>query len=93
MSFKTITVDKPSATAEVGAFDLSFEKNALTTTGTVMAIGTIAVGGAVATAVVPFHMVAGTAIAAGLIYAGDRADKGLPIIPTFTQDETVTQSE
>ena len=56
-------------------------KNTLTTAGVLVAAGTGVAGVAVLTAALPAQILGAAAISGGLIYAGDRQDKGLPLNP------------
>lgn len=81
-------LDRPSATAggTGNAVDI-LNKNALTTAGVLVAAGTGVAGAAVLTAALPAQMLLAGTASAGLIYAGDRQAKGLPINP-FAKDES-----
>ena len=56
-------------------------KNTLTTAGVMVAAGTGIAGAAVLAAALPAQIATATAISGGLIYAGDRQAKGLPVNP------------
>jgi hypothetical protein len=65
-----------------------FTKNNLTTAGVLVAAGTGVAGVALVTAVLPAQVLAASGISAGLIYAGDRQHKGLPLNPMAGKAET-----
>lgn len=56
-------------------------KNTLTTAGVMVAAGTGIAGAAVLAAALPAQIATAAAISGGLIYAGDRQAKGLPVNP------------
>ncbi len=75
-------LDRPTATAggTGNAVDI-LNKNALTTAGVLVGGSTAIAAGALVTAALPVQMVTAATVSAGLIYAGDRQAKGLPINP------------
>ena len=85
MDFGT-TFDSSVAGAGItaGGTDI-LTKNTLTTAGVLVAAGTGVAGVAVLTAALPAQMLGAAAVSGGLIYAGDRQAKGLPINP-FQKD-------
>ena len=74
-----------------GAVEL-FAKNSLTTAGVVVAAGTGVAGAAVLTAALPAQMLGAAALSGGLIYAGDRQAKGLPINPFNKEANASTEA-
>lgn len=56
-------------------------KNFLTTSGVLIAAGTGVAGGALLVTAFPAQILGAAAISGGLLYAGDRMDKGLPPVP------------
>lgn len=68
--------------ATASSLDL-MSKNTLTTCGLAVAAGTAVAGTAVLVAALPAQMATAAALSGGLIYAGDRQAKGLPILPKF----------
>ena len=70
------------------AMDL-LTKNTMTTCGLAVAAGTVVAGGAVLVAALPAQMATAAALSGGLIYAGDRQAKGLPINP-FNKEATAS---
>ncbi len=82
VSNRTLT---DTAGASAGEF---LDKNALTAAGAVVGVGAAVAGIGVATAVAPAPMLAAGVISGGLIYAGDRQDKGLDIFANpFAEEE------
>ena len=67
-------------------------KNTLTTAGVVVAAGTGVAGAAVLTAALPAQMLLAAGISSGLIYAGDRKSKDLPILPWVKTEEATTST-
>ena len=63
------------------------DKNALTSAGVLVAAGTGVAGTALLVTALPAQMALAAGASAGLIYAGDRQDKGLPILPWQKGDE------
>ena len=80
-----VSVESCEVGPSASAIDL-LDKNALTTAGVVLAAGGAVSGSLVLTAALPVPVIGLTAVSAGLIYAGDRQAKGLPINP-FNKDE------
>ena len=74
------TVDNVS-----GAASDILNKNVLLTAGVLVGSSTAVAGGVLLTAALPAQMLTATAVSSGLIYAGIRKDKGLPLNP-FTKD-------
>ena len=72
--------DQVSLGETESAFEL-LTKNTLTTAGVLVAAGTGVAGAAVLTAALPAQMAVAATLSGGLIYAGDRQAKGLPINP------------
>ena len=56
-------------------------KNAMTTAGVLVGAGTGVAGLALIATALPAQLALATAVSGGLIYAGDRQDKGLPLNP------------
>ena len=59
------------------------DKNFLTTAGVLVAAGGGVAGTALLVTALPAQTLTAAAVSGGLIYAGDRKHKGLPIIPQF----------
>ncbi len=64
-------------------------KNLLLTAGIMTGGSTAIAGGVLLTAALPAQMLTAAAVSGGLIYAGVRKDKGLPLNP-FTKDAADT---
>ena len=62
-------------------------KNALTTAGVLVGAGTGVAGLALVATALPAQLALATAVSGGLIYAGDRQDKNLPLNPWASKDE------
>ena len=62
-------------------------RNTLTTAGAAVAAGTAVAGTAVLVAALPAQMATAAVLSGGLIYAGDRQAKGLPINPFNKQGD------
>ena len=87
--------DFDSPTASSGATEGSMEiltRNTLTTAGAAVAAGTAVAGTAVLVAALPAQMALAGGLSAGLIYAGDRQAKGLPVNP-FTGPKAPLMSD
>ena len=56
-------------------------QNFLTTSGVLIAAGTGVAGGALLVTAFPAQVLGAAALSGGLLYAGDRKDKGLPLVP------------
>ena len=75
-----------------GANDGMLNKNMLTTAGILVGGSTVVASlGLVATAM-PAQLALAAGASAGLIYAGDRKDKDLPLNPWGKTDETDTET-
>lgn len=70
-----------------GAASDILNKNMLLTAGILTGGSTAIAGGVLLTAALPAQMLTAGALSGGLIYAGIRKDKGLPLNP-FTKDAT-----
>lgn len=66
------------------------DKNTLTTAGVLVGAGTGVAGVALVATALPAQLALATGVSAALIYAGDRQDKGLPLNPWASKDETKT---
>ena len=73
--------DHTPASIDSGAGSDLLNKNLLTTAGVLIGSGTAVAGTVILTAALPGQVIAAAALTGGLIYAGDRQDKGLPITP------------
>ncbi len=90
MSFNKVqTVDMSNgAGASIGDM---LDKNAMTTAGVLIGAGTAVAGAGILTVALPAQVFGATALSAGLIYAGDRKDKGLKIFANpFNQGDDAT---
>lgn len=67
-------------------------KNGLTTAGVLLGSTTALAGAALVTVALPAQVLTCTGISAGLIYAGDRKAKNLPLNP-FSKDSSSVSSE
>ena len=72
----TYNVTQNDAGASIGEM---LDKNAMTTAGVLVGAGTAVAGAGILTVALPAQVFGATAISAGLIYAGDRKEKGLKI--------------
>jgi hypothetical protein len=70
-----------------GALEL-LTKNTLTTAGVMVAAGTGVAGAAVLAAALPAQIATAAVLSGGLIYAGDRQSKDLPVFPWAKTEET-----
>ena len=66
------------------------DKNFLTTAGVLVAAGGGVAGTALLLTALPGQVISAAALSGGLIYAGDRQAKGLPIVPTFKSEGSDT---
>lgn len=86
-----ITSDAITDTAEDSGLsagnDGLFDKNLLTTAGVLVAAGGGVAGTALLLSALPGQVIAASAVSGGLLYAGDRQHKGLPIIPNFKSQD------
>ena len=73
------------------AIDL-LTKNTLTTAGVLVGGSAGVASLALVATALPAQMALATGVSAGLIYAGDREAKGLPINPWQKDDETTTEA-
>lgn len=78
-----VDLDNPLVAGSKGFLD----KNALTTAGVLVASGTAIAGTGLLVTVLPAQMALALGTSAGLLYAGDRQDKELPIFPWQKADE------
>ena len=86
LNFGTVDTTNASITETAHALEM-LTKNSLMTTGVVLGAGTAVAAGALVTAALPAQMITATAVSGGLIYAGHRQDKGLPINPLAKADD------
>ena len=84
-----LTSDAQSCDAIAGSDGL-LDKNFLTTAGVLIAAGGGVAGTALLLSALPGQCIAAAAVSGGLIYAGDRQHKGLPIVPTFKAEGSVS---
>ena len=72
-----------------------FDKNLLFTSGVLLAAGTGVAGAALVVSALPAQMLTAATVSGGLIYAGDRKAKGLPIFPfkVNAEDKTAAAPE
>ena len=74
-----------------GALDV-LNKNTLTTAGVLVAGSTGVAALALVATAIPAQIALASGISAGLIYAGDREDKGLPILPWQKKEEATVDA-
>ncbi len=79
MAIRSIQTE-PVITDSGAASDI-LNKNVLLTAGVLVGSSTAVAGGVLLTAALPAQMLTATAVSSGLIYAGIRKDKGLPLNP------------
>ena len=90
MSLKSTTYTAASQEAGASIGDM-LDKNAMTTAGVLIGAGTAVAGAGILTVALPAQVFGATALSAGLIYAGDRKDKGLKIFANpFNQGDDAT---
>lgn len=81
MAIQFITgTDLVAGAATESSLDL-LSKNTMTTAGVLVASSTALAGAAVLTVALPAQVLGAAALSGGLIYAGDRQAKGLPVNP------------
>ena len=86
--------DVPLASAgTTGQTPAILDKNWQTTAAVGLTVATAGVGGVVMLSVLPAQTLAMTGGIAALAYAGDRAHKGLPLVPTLKADDTKADSK
>ena len=66
------------------------DKNLLFTSGVLIAAGTGVAGAAVLVSALPAQVITAGALSGGLMYAGHRKDKGLPVFPWQKDEEAAT---
>ena len=90
MSFKSKSTSITTDAAGASIGDM-LDKNAMTTVGVLIGAGTAVAGAGILTVALPAQVFGATALSAGLIYAGDRKDKGLKIFANpFNQGDDAT---
>lgn len=93
MSIKSLTTSTESAQNVSGAVGSElFNKNTMTTAGVCIGLGTGVASLALVSAALPVQMVTFTGLSAGLLYMGDRQDKGMGLIPFAGKDDTSTDT-
>ena len=80
-------VPQSEALEHTGAVLDTFNKNALTMTGGVIAAGAAVAGGGLLLVALPVQTITAAAVAGGCVYAGHRKHEGLPIFPKFKDEE------
>lgn len=68
-------------------------KNTLTTAGVLVGAGTGVAALALVASALPAQVALATALSGGLVYVGDRQDKGLPVNPWASKDEVKTETK
>ena len=87
MAIQFITGTDLSAGSETASSLDLLSKNTMTTAGVLVASSTALAGAAVLTVALPAQVLGAAAISGGLIYAGDRQAKGLPVNPFAPKSE------
>ena len=68
------------------------DKNTLTTAGVLLAAGGAVSGGILLTAALPVPTLTIAIAAGGMVYAGDRQSKDLPILPWMKSEDAPTET-
>ena len=93
MSIKSLTTSTDSAQNVSGAVGSElFNKNTMTTAGVCIGLGTGVASLALVSAALPMQMATFTGLSAGLLYMGDRQDKGVSLNPFAGKDAPSTDS-
>jgi|TARA_R110002020_G_scaffold143654_8_gene316130 hypothetical protein len=93
MSIKSLTTSTESAQNVSGAVGSElFNKNTMTTAGVCIGLGTGVASLALVSAALPMQMATFTGLSAGLLYMGDRQDKGIGLNPFAGKDAPSTDS-
>ena len=83
-----VTEDSSSLDSEFAAGGKGvLDKNLLFTSGVLVAAGTGVAGAAVLVSALPAQVITAGALSGGLMYAGHRKDKGLPVFPWQKDEE------
>ena len=93
MSIKSLTTSTESAQNVSGAVGSElFNKNTMTTAGVCIGLGTGVASLALVSAALPMQMATFTGLSAGLLYMGDRQDKGMGLNPFVGKDDASTDT-